>query len=69
VVVTIAGILVGASWVGAARASSLGAVGAGAVYGACIGTVLKWFPDRRGFAAGVTAGAYGAAPAVSVLRR
>ena len=76
VVVTIAGILVGASWVGAGRTSSLGGlyvayalggIGAGAVYGACIGTVLKWFPDRRGFAAGVTAGAYGAATAVSVL--
>jgi len=64
------------SWVGAGLtdwlaglyvAYALGGVGAGAVYGACIGTVLKWFPDRRGFAAGVTAGAYGAATAVSVV--
>jgi OFA family oxalate/formate antiporter-like MFS transporter len=75
-VVTIAAILVGTSWVSAGLTRSLpglyvayalGGIGAGAVYGACIGTVLRWFPDRRGFAAGVTAGAYGAATAVSVI--
>ena len=75
-VVSVAAVLVGASWVGSGLTGSLaglyvayalGGVGAGAVYGACIGTVLKWFPDRRGFAAGVTAGAYGAATAVSVI--
>jgi OFA family oxalate/formate antiporter-like MFS transporter len=75
-VVTIAALLVGGSWVGAGLTRSLGGlyvayalggVGAGAMYGACIGTVLKWFPDRRGFAAGATAGAYGAATAVSVI--
>ena len=75
-VVTVAAILVGASWIGSGLTTSLGGlyvayalggVGAGAVYGACIGTVLKWFPDRRGLAAGVTAGAYGAATAISVI--
>src|SRR5437016_1896031 len=46
-VVTVASILVGASWIGAGLATSLGGlyaayalggIGAGAVYGACIGT-------------------------------
>src|SRR5258708_22492743 len=37
-------------------AAALGGVGAGAVYGTCVGNALKWFPDRRGLAAGLTAG-------------
>ena len=74
--VTAGGILVGAGWVGAGLARSLaqlyvayaiGGVGAGAVYGACIGTALKWFPDRRGLAAGATAGAYGIGTALTVI--
>ena len=53
----IAGILVAASWVINAYADTLamlyvgavvGGIGAGAVYGACVGNALKWFPDRRG---------------------
>src|SRR5215831_3712474 len=75
-VVTAGGVLVGISWIGAGLAHSLGGlyatyalggVGAGAVYGACIGTALKWFPDRRGLAAGATAGAYGIGTALTVL--
>jgi OFA family oxalate/formate antiporter-like MFS transporter len=75
-IVTIGGVLVGLSWIGSGLTHSLGGlylayalggVGAGAVYGACIGTVLKWFPDRRGLAAGLTAGAYGAGTALSVI--
>jgi len=51
-----AGILVALSWVINAVAHSLpvlylgaivGGIGAGAVYGACVGNALKWFPDRR----------------------
>jgi OFA family oxalate/formate antiporter-like MFS transporter len=75
-VVTAGGILVGMSWIGAGLAHSLtglyvayalGGVGAGAVYGASIGTALKWFPDRRGLAAGATAGAYGIGTALTVI--
>lgn len=75
-VVSAGGVLVGVSWVCSGLAHSLaglyvayaiGGVGAGAVYGSCIGTVLKWFPDRRGLAAGLTAGAFGAATAFSVI--
>jgi MFS transporter, OFA family, oxalate/formate antiporter len=37
------------------------------VYGACVGTALKWFPDRRGLAAGFTAGAYGFGTALTLI--
>ena len=75
-VVSVGGLLVGISWIGAALVDSLrglylfyaiGGVGAGAVYGACVGTALKWFPDRRGLAAGLTAGAYGVGTALTIL--
>jgi MFS transporter, OFA family, oxalate/formate antiporter len=75
-IVTAGGVLVGAGWIGSGFAPSLGAlyfwytlggVGAGAVYGASIGTALKWFPDRRGLAAGLAAGAYGFGTALTVL--
>ncbi len=28
--------------------AAIGGIGAGAVYGTCVGNALKWFPDRRG---------------------
>jgi len=74
--VTLGGLLVGASWIGSGSAHSvtalyvwyaLGGVGAGAVYGASIGLALKWFPDRRGLAAGLTAGSYGIGTALTIL--
>jgi len=61
IVVLIGGVLVGIAWVMNAFADSLvllytaaaiGGIGAGAVYGTCIGNALKWFPDRRGLCAG-----------------
>src|SRR5260370_2808363 len=64
------------SWVGSGMVHSLGAlylvysvggIGAGAGYGACVGTALKWFPDHRGLAAGATAGAYGFGTALTLL--
>jgi OFA family oxalate/formate antiporter-like MFS transporter len=75
-IVSLGGLLVGISWVGSGMVRSLGALyvvyaigglGAGAVYGACVGTALKWFPDRRGLAAGATAGAYGFGTALTVI--
>ena len=48
-------------WPSSTLAAALSGVGAGAVYGTCVGNALKWFPDRRGLAAGLTAG--GSAPA------
>ncbi len=75
-VVSVGGLLVGLGWIGSGLTHSLGALytwyalgglGAGAVYGACVGTALKWFPDRRGLAAGLTAGSYGFGTALTVL--
>ena len=52
--------------VGIVRRLHDGGIGAGAVYGACIGHSLKWFPDHRGLCAGVVAGAYGIGTAATV---
>ncbi len=75
-IVTLGGVLVGLGWIGSGHANTVGAlyfwyalggVGAGAVYGAAIGTALKWFPDRRGLAAGLAAGSYGFGTALTVI--
>ena len=75
-VVLAGGILCGIAWAMNAHADSLtflyaaaavGGVGAGAVYGTCVGNALKWFPDRRGLAAGLTAGGVGAGSAATII--
>jgi MFS transporter, OFA family, oxalate/formate antiporter len=48
-------------------AAAISGVGAGAVYGTCVGNALKWFPDRRGLTAGLTAAGFGAGAAATVV--
>ncbi|HLI99958.1 MAG TPA: oxalate/formate MFS antiporter [Bradyrhizobium sp.] len=62
-------LLSGLGWITAAYATSLTAlyltyglfcgIGTGIVYVGIVGLMVRWFPDRRGFATGVVAAGYG----------
>jgi OFA family oxalate/formate antiporter-like MFS transporter len=74
-VVLAGAILVAAAWALNSVASSLpmlyfgaalGGIGTGCVYGTCVGNALKWFPGRRGLAAGITAAGFGAGAAITI---
>src|SRR5258708_6353483 len=76
IVVVIGGVLCGISWAMNSVIESLfllyvsaaiGGIGAGAVYGTCVGNALKWFPDRRGLAAGLAAAGFGAGSALTII--
>lgn len=75
-VVMFGGLMTGLAWVVNSYATSLsgfylgaaiGGVGVGCVYATCINNALKWFPDKRGLAVGLTAGGYGAGSALTIL--
>src|ERR1700682_1038297 len=75
-IVVIGGILVGIAWTINSFAdtlpmlyfaAALGGIGAGGVYGTCIGNALRWFADRRGLAAGLTAAGFGAGSAMTII--
>jgi MFS transporter, OFA family, oxalate/formate antiporter len=74
-VVLVGGILVAIAWTLNSSASTLpvlyvaaaiGGVGTGCVYGTCVGNALKWFPGRRGLAAGITAAGFGVGAAFTI---
>jgi MFS transporter, OFA family, oxalate/formate antiporter len=76
VVVKFGAVMITLAWVLNSYANSLallyigailGGIGAGSVYGTCVGNALKWFPDHRGFAAGSTAAGFGAGAALTVV--
>src|SRR3954447_20042007 len=75
-VVLVGGVLCATRWGVNAEATTLNGfylgmivagIGAGGVYGTCVGNALKWFPDKRGFAAGFTAAGFGAGSAITII--
>ncbi len=76
IVIMFGAVMITIAWVMNSYASSLpflylssvvAGIGAGSVYGTCVGNALKWFPDRRGLAAGATAAGFGAGAALTVV--
>src|SRR6201988_2266026 len=76
IVIAFGGVMIALAWVLNSYADSLvmlyagaivGGIGAGSVYGTCVGNALKWFPDRRGFAAGCTAAGFGMGSALTII--
>src|SRR5215831_13471722 len=76
IVVMVGGVIAAIGWSLNSLATSLptlyfaaivSGIGAGCVYGTCVGNALKWFADRRGLAAGLTAGGFGAGAAATVI--
>src|ERR1700710_667189 len=76
VVIMFGGVMIALAWVLNSYANSLvvlyiaaiiAGIGAGSVYGTCVGNALKWFPDRRGLAAGSSAAGFGAGAAITVV--
>jgi OFA family oxalate/formate antiporter-like MFS transporter len=74
--IALGGLMVGIGWVVNSYADSLTllyigsavtGVGAGFIYATCVGIAVRWFPDRRGLAVGLTAAGFGAGAAITVL--
>ncbi|MCJ8141903.1 oxalate/formate MFS antiporter [Ancylobacter sp. A5.8] len=76
IVLSFGAVMIALAWIVNSYAASLpmlylgavlGGIGAGSVYGTCVGNALKWFPYRRGLAAGATAAGFGAGAALTVV--
>jgi len=75
VFLSIAGLLCGVGWASLGSVRTLGelylyysiaGVGAAFVYSGAVATALKWFPDRRGLAAGIIAAGFGSGAALFI---
>lgn len=71
--ITVAGVLCGVGWSAMGYVTTLtqlhvcyalAGVGAAFVYSGCIGSALKWYPHRRGFASGLIAAGFGGGSAI-----
>lgn len=75
-IIAFGGIMVGIGWALNGLSDSLTllyvgsaitGIGAGFIYATCIGLAVKWFPDHRGLAVGLTAAGFGAGAAITVV--
>lgn len=75
-VVLVGGFFTGLSWIVNSYATSLtgfyvgaaiGGIGVGCVYSTCVNSALKWFPDKRGLAVGLTAAGYGSGTVLTIM--
>ena len=75
-IVLFGGVMTGLAWVVNSYAESLtglyigsvvGGLGVGSVYASSINNALKWFPDKRGLAVGLTAAGYGSGTVLTIV--
>ncbi len=73
--VAFGGVFIALGWIINSKAGSLemlyfgaaiSGIGGGAIYATAVGQAVKWFPDRRGLAVGLTAAGFGAGAALTV---
>ena len=74
----IGSVMIGLGWVGGGLTATsvfqlyiwyglIAGVGCGIVYVAVVGNAIRWFPDRRGLAAGITAAGFGGGSALTPI--